>query len=628
MNDNELEDFYLNLAKEPITPPAKVQPTGLAKYSRLFAKGATLGLAGKDVESENLPQMVTEFAGSVLPIGLITGGVGAAAGATRAGAALARIAPTASRLATATASGAVYGGAKELASGESPSLSSVSKAAGEEAAWWLAGEGAFIGLGKAWAGRAATKAQAKAQSEAISQLKGGESLNLNEEALTRLGYSRTPRATETVEGQKGKASNLIRSMDAEENARINASIQATEASSLMERISPSAIPESESLKPPGPQVSEFGPNISRAEPEVGYFEGGHIGAIEKLPGFPEVEHYSTASPVYALVNKETPRAIPEHKPQLNDFILEPKPSEIEKTIRGGSDAASEKFYINRNEDGNVKLYGPFNSEAEAYQSNYFLKSVDERDQLGRKGQLDYYIKGGIYQYDQNELRALTTRPEETGYKSVSILPPDAIPEHSSWGTFDEAARRFVYESDTRQTGAYTPKLLVRSTDNATNLETLISIDPEIDDIIKLAAENPIQRETGLQFTPEQAKNLVSDPVVVAKLEEPVLARQESIIAKVGDLSEEEVANFMNTKVIEQGKLKVITPSVEDIKIRELARKFGMADDEISALSKEVDNHIKGINEELNRIGAKGLDPQAERQRRVDYLREVFKKKCL
>lgn len=150
--DDDLATLYESMENpfaRVLEPDYRAQPQGAARYARLALKGATLGFAGKDVESESIADVAAEMVGSIPTIALTGGVVGGALRAGKLGTQLARLGPAASRLTGAGGAGAVYGAAKEAISGEDVTPASIAEAAGRESAWWTLGELVPV----AWAAR-------------------------------------------------------------------------------------------------------------------------------------------------------------------------------------------------------------------------------------------------------------------------------------------------------------------------------------------------------------------------------------------------------------------------------------------------------------------------------------------
>lgn len=472
MADDELEKFYENMQNPfvaAVTPDMPVPVTPAGRYTRLFAKGATLGMVGRNVQAESIPEHLTEFAGSILPTAAVTGGVGSVLGATKAGAALAKLGPAASRIATAGASGATYGAGKGLVEvSQGSEGSKVIEEAAKEAAWWMAGEGAFLGIGRLWRGAPKSKTQAIAQQEKIDALKGVEP-----ESASKIQQ----REREYMEWSGDLADWRVPRYD---------------------------IPPASSLVKPGPPVAEYGPDISRTGP---WHETLHHGKIEKQPGFFENAYRTDEPAVYALVDEgATKPPAAKGRKTIDDSVADATPQEIESVVQSGAPM----------------------------------------------------------------------------------------------------------------------KDFIRSIDNETNIETLVSTNKTTDTVVDSMVQQP--RSVGLQFTPEQAERLV-EPSVVAKLEAPLLEKEASMTSKVIQVFDDaEADNFVANKVTELGRVRTITPDPDDLRIREIAKKLGMQDNEIHDLSKTLDSHIDGVKTSIQNAGGK-WDSQIERRARIEYLKVELGKRC-
>jgi hypothetical protein len=95
------------------------------------------------------------------------------------------------------------------------------------------------------------------------------------------------------------------------------------------------------------------------------------------------------------------------------------------------------WYVTVEKRGRTTLYGPCATENEAMLANYFYKSVTERDQAGRGGNLMHLFRSGTQGFEPEELAQVMRNPIEWGYQVLRVRPVTELPIHPSWGTLSK-----------------------------------------------------------------------------------------------------------------------------------------------------------------------------------------------
>lgn len=567
-DDPDIQEL-LSQKKNPfvntLNPAPAIEPRGFERAKQLVKKGATFGMAGRDVNAEGFLEHALEFGSSIPTAGLLTGGIGAALGASAKGAALAsKLGPTATRMLTAATAGGLTSAGEAAVSGKD--FKDILVESGKGAAWWAGGEGAFLAGAKA--------------------LRGAKKTNIPQENIKN-----TTSTIDDILQAESKSPAPTR-----EYVRIPTDIES-------------------SLMPPMnvPKVTTFGPDISNTKisktipsPGEGFSQGkwndfkipdsiiGSGGEIQgELPktstiGAGEPSTYTT----HELPKTLRTREVTEFGQNMGteDFYLAPVQTENTGATLRQADKAGELLGLPRRLDYNPK-------EDKMARDALNLLEKDNLIEARRKRMDELRKSGGGWGEDRITLDDFTEN-----WNLDEPNPP------SGSTIFDN--RKSV--------------MLKETIDPNIELPVIIPTNPASENIAQIVVTRANLRESvGLQLTKDQAEELAK-PETIAKIENIVLPNKTNTTSELLKLPEDQLSEALHVRVISPGNFASIEPAKEASVFVKMFEQTGLTYEHYNLVRKSAKVRVDKLKTDIEKLGGSMTKEEYIKQK-LTYVKEELGK---